>query len=156
MCFVSSLMKKATTTGILFHVVPDHARAALSVLEAVASSSSSSDSLGTVVSRARKKEIANAAMTSSVQSRLHISASLNSIVVELSENRDANAVLSVRLETPSISIVKGIFFWFIFVLFTKKNKRWRGCCYGDYAVYFLGDSCFGVSDSFGHGSSSSF
>jgi hypothetical protein len=97
---------KVTTTGIIFHVVPDHARAVLSVLEAFASTAGVP--VGSVVSASRAARKAQEAQDSTAsQNRMHISASLNSIVVELSEQRETPSVLSVRLETPSVSIVKG-------------------------------------------------
>jgi hypothetical protein len=107
---MSSVDLKVTTTGIIFNVVPDHARAVLSVLETVTSSSNASAVVGNVVPRSKIKATGATAVSPSlltVQTRLHISASLNSIVVELSEHREAPSVLSIRLETPSVSIVKG-------------------------------------------------
>ena len=114
-CFIQSVMSpqsssldlKLTTTGIIFHVVPDHARAWLSILEAV-----HFEPL-----QVRRRKVSSIELTeisagtrksfSTDGSRVHVSASLNSIVVELSEHRESPPVLSLRVETPSISIVGG-------------------------------------------------
>lgn len=79
---------------------------------------------------------------SSVQSRLHISASLNSIVVELSENRESNAILSVRLETPSVSMVKGEILFFFCCLFLNSHFNSLLKTGGEAAVTVIMQSTF--------------
>lgn len=104
---VSTFDLKLTTTGIIFNVVPDHARVALSIVDTVHANMVTSDK--TKKKHADVKPHLSHSTTELVsgKGRIHVSASLNSIVVQLSEERDRPPVVSVRLETPSISVIGG-------------------------------------------------